>query len=478
MQGDQYRILYAVPKQITTKTSILFSYLAYEREPDDFANANSKGSSMLRSRRGVPPFFKLTLVVLCAFILWSFNHPRSQLNINRSVRDFENLNLRSKTAKKASSSSSSKPYKISDFHKVTAKCTKTSTNVVFLKTHKTGSSTMSNIMLRFADNHNLTVALPLKDHWELGGYPAYIDKRLIDPPLPKYNIIGHHFRFNIENLRGIMPDNTRYITIIRAPMDNVESVFGFFQDQSPFDDWLSEIDANTTALRLHTFYDNPTKFYSKNTDWFFRAKNHMFFDIGNDVSNDDDAYIDAKIQEMANTFTLVLLTDFFDESLIMMKHLLCWDWDDIIYIKFKMRIEEAKTEVDPELGRKIVKWNKADTKLYDYFNKTFWKLVEDYGNNRMESDLETFRAKQKEAENLCIESYQPFKRKPWMVGAKLRPKPSDYCRHLAWSETVYGERLRDKMYESIPGLKTPTEEQDKKRNELFEKVATGALRSD
>ena len=37
------------------------------------------------------------------------------------------------------------------------------------------------------------------------------------------------FRFNIDNLREIMPEDTRYITIIRAPMDNVESVFGFFQ---------------------------------------------------------------------------------------------------------------------------------------------------------------------------------------------------------------------------------------------------------
>ena len=49
---------------------------------------------------------------------------------------------------------------------------------------------------------------------------------------------------------------------------------------------------------------------------------------------------------MDQQFTLILITDFFDESLIMMKHLLCWDWDDIVYIKFKMRIEEAKAEVN------------------------------------------------------------------------------------------------------------------------------------
>lgn len=49
---------------------------------------------------------------------------------------------------------------------------------------------------------------------------------------------------------------------------------------------------------------------------------------------------------MDDNFTLILLTDFFDESLIMMKHLLCWDWDDIVYIKFKMRTDDSKAEVN------------------------------------------------------------------------------------------------------------------------------------
>ena len=31
---------------------------------------------MLRPRK-MPPFFKLTLVVLCAYILWTFNHPEN-----------------------------------------------------------------------------------------------------------------------------------------------------------------------------------------------------------------------------------------------------------------------------------------------------------------------------------------------------------------------------------------------------------------
>lgn len=424
---------------------------------------------MLNGRR-FPPFFKLTLVVLCAYILWSFNHPNQYLHgpkrYPRSVEVFP------KNGGGKYHHDRLINQQVTGFQKVQESCSAPVTNVVFLKTHKTGSSTMSNIMLRFADTHNLTVALPLKDHWELGGYPAYIDKRLIDPSLPKYNIIGHHFRFNIEKLGDIMPDSTRYVTIIRSPVDNVESVFGFFQDQMPFIDWLEGIEADT-AVRLKIFYDNPSKYYNVETDWYFRAKNHMFFDIGYDVSNDDSNYIGSKVNEMENIFTLVLLTDFFDESLIMMKNLLCWDWEDIIYIKFKMRVDDAKTEVQEDLAQKILKWNKADAMLYDFFNKTFWKKVEAYGTDRMKNDLEVFKRKQKHAEEMCIESYQPFKKKPWILGAKLRKKPSSFCKNLAASETVYGERLREKMYGTIEGLHHGDEMY---KDKLFKKVAESAMR--
>lgn len=71
----------------------------------------------------------------------------------------------------------------------------------------------------------------------------------------------------------------------------------------------------------------------------------MFFDIGFNVNNDEDAYIDQTIQTIDKNFAFILLTDFFDESLILMKNILCWDWDDVVYIKFKMRTDEAKATV-------------------------------------------------------------------------------------------------------------------------------------
>ena len=96
-------------------------------------------------------------------------------------------------------------------------------------------------------------------------------------------------------------------------------------------------------MKLSTVFLQQDIFITRGLNDFFSR-----YDVN---QADNDAYVDQAIQEMDQHFTLILLTDFFDESLILMKHLLCWDWDDIVYIKFKMRTEEAKAEV--RLSHKI-----------------------------------------------------------------------------------------------------------------------------
>ena len=138
------------------------------------------------------------------------------------------------------------------------------------------------------------------------------------------------------------------------------------------------------------------------------------------VSRDDDTYIATAISELDNYFDLVLLTDFFDESLILLKDMMCWGWEDIVYIKFKMRTEEAKSTITETLSERIKVWNKADVQMYDHFNQTFWRKVDVYGKDRLYQDLTTFQEEIKKAEKKCIERYEPFRNKPWLLHAKLR----------------------------------------------------------
>ena len=45
-----------------------------------------------------------------------------------------------------------------------------SSDVVFAKTHKTGGTTVTNMLLRHAEKHQLSVGLPIEHRWELAGY--------------------------------------------------------------------------------------------------------------------------------------------------------------------------------------------------------------------------------------------------------------------------------------------------------------------
>jgi hypothetical protein len=109
---------------------------------------------MLRPRK-MPPFFKLTLVVLCAYILWTFNHPdpgyegRMEVYPPNMVPPPGYAAVRGvpPQAQAPVAAAAPEPQQTFTFPDCAAG---PSLNVAFLKTHKTGSSTMSNIMLRFA----------------------------------------------------------------------------------------------------------------------------------------------------------------------------------------------------------------------------------------------------------------------------------------------------------------------------------------
>lgn len=77
------------------------------------------------------------------------------------------------------------------------------TNVMFLKTHKTASSTVLNIMFRFAERYNLTVALPADQQFHLG-YPRTFVAQFVEGFKTigqNYNIMCNHLRFNPLEVR-------------------------------------------------------------------------------------------------------------------------------------------------------------------------------------------------------------------------------------------------------------------------------------
>ncbi|KAJ7379642.1 galactose-3-O-sulfotransferase 1 [Desmophyllum pertusum] len=104
-------------------------------------------------------------------------------------------------------------------------------NIAFLKTHKTGSSTLTNILNRYADLRELNMALPAP-HLYRFGWPGYFHWRAVD--LWRLNgepahVLCNHARYNRPAMDVVMHGDTKYITILRDPVYQFESTFNYME---------------------------------------------------------------------------------------------------------------------------------------------------------------------------------------------------------------------------------------------------------
>lgn len=308
--------------------------------------------------------------------------------------------------------------------------------VVFVKTHKTGGTTITNMILRHAERNNMLAGLPIQDHWELAGYPASFDSRLIDPLAKEYQVLCHHFRYNEEEIAKKVPSDAVYVTIMRNPISNYESIFGFFRDY-PFAQWVGR---NGT---LKTFLSDPAAYYDRSTPWYFRAKNYMAYDLGFDNENSTAEYTRDAITKLDSKFDLVMITDRFEESIILMKEILCMSDEDVIYLALKVRRETQSTELTTDEAKKIREWNALDTALYDHFEKKLDMAVERYGRDRMSLQVNKLREQLRDVEEKCVDTYAQQRLTPWIRRIKLRRKSGDQCLKMTWGEVKFADHIRD-----------------------------------
>lgn len=79
--------------------------------------------------------------------------------------------------------------------------------LVFLKTHKSGSSSVLSLLHRYGDRHGLRFALPARYQF---GYPRLFQASRVKgyrpqggDTQPPFHILCHHMRFNLKEVRGV-----------------------------------------------------------------------------------------------------------------------------------------------------------------------------------------------------------------------------------------------------------------------------------
>ena len=298
-------------------------------------------------------------------------------------------------------------------------------NVAFIRTHGTNGHIVTNILQRYGENHYLNFVLPKlhpadfrgNDHGL--GWPRGFDENLVEN-LPthqtqqgEYNILCNEARYS-KSLRRIMPTKTKFVTILADP-ENVRNT-------------LSREYSQREQLDL-TRREKTDQ--SDERDEHSTLPNGMAFDLGYDpiLNNKTDlARIEKFIHKISDDFDLVLISEYFAESMVLLAYELCMDLKDVLFLPkrlHKMTIFDS----DEKKLKPTKSLDSIDKELYEFFLMKFWARVGSYGPAFRE-DLEEFRRVLRRVEEGCD---VPAGRK----GVEGFP-----CREMGLGEGMYTERLR------------------------------------
>ncbi|KAF5921547.1 hypothetical protein HPG69_009115, partial [Diceros bicornis minor] len=309
------------------------------------------------------------------------------------------------------------------------------TNVMFLKTHKTASSSVLNIVFRFAETHNLSVALPAGSDLHLG-YPWLFLARYVEGvqqdrsgQQQHFNIMCNHLRFNPPEVQKVMPKGTFYFSILRNPIFQLESSFTYYRNYVP---------AFKRAKSLHVFLASPGTYYNEGVGLAnVYARNNMWFDFGFDNNAPaEENYVRARLADVERLFQLVLIAEYFDESMVLLRRLLRWRLDDVVSFKLNSRSQNSITSLTPESQERVKHWCALDWRLYQHFNHTFWaKVRAELGPERLRAEVALLRARRRELTALCLQDSVP--KNNWQINdPQLRP-------YQAGEADILGYNLRE-----------------------------------
>ncbi|MBN3304663.1 G3ST3 sulfotransferase, partial [Amia calva] len=298
------------------------------------------------------------------------------------------------------------------------------TSIAFLKTHKTASSTVQNLLFRFAERHNLTVALPMQSCDHQFCYPRPFSARFVHPHTMPPSIVTSHLRFNRSELRRLMPNDTLYVTILREPAAMFESLFSYYNQ-------YSQSFKQVPNGSLEAFLAEPLRYYRHDEKYSMYAHNTLTFDLGGDKDwpASDTAYTVRFIAEVEEVFSLVMIAEYFDESLVLLRRLLSWELEDVLYVKLNMRTPGSKHTLGAGLPAKIRAWNALDAQLYDHFNASLWRKLEALGSECVAREVRQLRRARDKLVRGCFQGGLPQLRpaaqiknkelRPWQPSAKV-----------------------------------------------------------
>ncbi|KAJ8309773.1 hypothetical protein KUTeg_011638 [Tegillarca granosa] len=192
--------------------------------------------------------------------------------------------------------------------------------------------------------------------------------------------------------------------------------------------------------------ENPVESWTNN-------RQSVDFGFPSDLfKNSDPSKIHTYLQQLNSDFRLVMIAEYFDESVILLRRYVNWTMKDILYIsKNIQRYNRRPFKSEYELRYLHRLRAPLDYALYDFFIKVFWQKVSQEGGNFHE-EVVYFRKLRLAVENFCRQNT----REPKITFTATESRwhelftiQNEDCNLLLTPEVTFTEIIRYKQYPEI-----------------------------
>ncbi|XP_077865126.1 galactose-3-O-sulfotransferase 2-like [Saccoglossus kowalevskii] len=265
-------------------------------------------------------------------------------------------------------------------------------NFIFVKTGKTGGSTVAATLYRYGLKNNLTAAVqyPTGSKLSVTKSEIHVERYLCSKTFKGHNFIANHINYyNYKTLNDLIP-NARFVTILRFPYTQLESSFYYNNEHIKLDiaSAINPFEVVLTRLDIKEYHDILVRKIQHGQ----LTKLGYYAAIKNNQPHFNPTELDGKLQELDKELDLVMITEYMDESFILLKKLMCWTTDDVVYHSFKVA-SRRRLPLTKNMTKVLSYWLAADMYLYEHYNRTLWHKINTYDGD-FYGELRQFRDRQ------------------------------------------------------------------------------------
>ena len=319
---------------------------------------------------------------------------------------------------------------------------------VFLKVHKAASGTATCLFFRFGITRKISFVLP--KHLNIISSSDFIKEKAIHPRRKTpFGILTSHMIYNRTAVENFVAKDAVYIGILREPYQQFKSSMNYMQPKYVYN--LS----NTSPIQ--EYLKDPLKHERANVrgprfSWLNNRQAVEFGFPDDVIMNKNQTAITNYIKKLDKEFQIVLIAEYFDESIVLLRRMFNWNMKDILYRNLHIRGWDRKITLPRPRDRELFrKWASIDYSLYDFFFKRLWRQIHLAGADFHEEVL-YFKQVRAEVEDFCkvtpnITGTYKMSASSWNEGFTI---DAEFCRLMFSEEEDFVKMIAEIQYNIRP----------------------------